>query len=88
VQSVDVLLSNDIFLHFPGLIEAFSGRMNIHIEDVHLIVNYDKMFQHATDPHLGKLHKKQQTQHCWCFQAVASSVYFPLGVKVRCCIAT
>lgn len=68
---------------YTGLIDAFSGKIDVHVEDIHLVLDYEKLFHRVTDKHLAKLHKKRQTQHCWCFQAVGASVDFPLGVKVR-----
>jgi len=65
-----------------GIEEAFVGRLKVHVEDVNLIIDYDLLFSKVTDSRLGRLHKNQQTQHCWLFEAVLPSIHFPLGAKV------
>jgi hypothetical protein len=65
-----------------GIEEAFKGRLKVNVEDVHLIIDYESIFAASVDKHLGRLHKKMQTQHCWCFEAIEQSINFPLGCKV------
>ena len=49
--------------------------------DVFVVPNYQAFFEPAIDPHFGRTHKMEWTQHQYRFEAVTISDHFPNGVK-------
>lgn len=74
-------LFSDVLVVASGLESAFTGKLKVTVEDVHLVMNYYDFLTPCRDTSLGRLHKEEQTQHTWMFEAVDPSVHFPLGVK-------
>lgn len=51
------------------------------MKDVMVIPAYSKCLEPCLDSKIANLHKGQQTQHCWRFEAVAISSHFKFGCK-------
>ena len=65
-----------------GIQEAFeSTKLKVKVKFIYMIPDYVKFFQRYIDPEFGNCARMESTQHCWLFQAVESSIMFPLGVK-------
>ena len=64
--------------------EAFgaeSSKLKCKVVDVFVVPNYQAFFAPAIDPHFGRTHKMEWTQHQYRFEAVTISDHFPNGVK-------
>jgi hypothetical protein len=57
------------------------SKLRCKVEDVYAIVNYQYILAPCMDTKLSRLHKEEQTQLQWRFEAVKPSAYFPCGVK-------
>jgi hypothetical protein len=71
------------FQEYKKLIEEEfkNSKLNIKVEDVYVVPNYQSFFAGCIDPHLSRLHKEERTQLQWRFEAIKPSAYFPCGVK-------
>jgi len=62
--------------------EAFKEEtMEVEVVDVMVVSDYKVLIEKCIDPHLSHLHKLEDTQLCWRFEAVQRSPDFPLGCK-------
>ena len=61
--------------------EAYSDKYNVEVKDIWVIPDYDALVEPYMDEKFGRYCKEEWTQLQWKFEAVAVSVYFPLGVK-------
>lgn len=66
-----------------GVEEYFrSTALRATVEDIYVMPDYQAFFSPCIDDKFGRYTKLIGTQHCFKFEAVNSSQYFPLGVKV------
>ena len=64
--------------------EAFGAeqsKLKCKVVDVFIVPNYQEFFASSIDPHFGRTHKMEWTQHQYRFEAVTISDQFPHGVK-------
>ena len=66
-----------------GLEEALKeGKLNAKVIDIYICPNYKKLLKPNIFEGLANLHKNEETQHQWRFEAVpVDATHFPLGVK-------
>lgn len=55
--------------------------MPVEVTDVMLVANYQKMLEGCIDKSLKNLHKEEDTQLQWMFDAVEPCPYFPMGCR-------
>ena len=64
--------------------EAFGAehsKLKCKVVDVFIVPNYQEFFATSIDPHFGRTHKMEWTQHQYRFEAITLSDHFPNGVK-------
>ena len=55
--------------------------MHLLVEDIWVVPDYTTFFHSSIDSNLSQLHKRDNTQHQWRFEAVTISEYHPTGAK-------
>jgi hypothetical protein len=55
--------------------------MRLEVEDIWVVPDYTAFFHSSIDGKLSLLHKGDNTQHQWRFEAVTISNFHPTGVK-------
>jgi hypothetical protein len=58
-------------------------QLTITVTDVYVVPSYEKFISPSIDKDLSNLHKLQNTQHQWRFQAVDKTTSFPFGCKTE-----
>jgi len=69
---------------FKNLIETYfrtDDGLGGKVEDIYVIPDYTPFIDPVLDGKIARLHKEDQTQHQWRFEAVPRSADFPLGCK-------
>ncbi len=71
---------------YKGMVEKSFGpdsgsSMSLLVEDIWVVPDYTSFFHSSIDGKLSLLHKGENTQHQWRFEAVVISKYFPTGAK-------
>jgi hypothetical protein len=73
-------------LQYKEMVEASFGpdsgsSMRILVEDIWVVPDFTTFFHSSIDCNLSQLHKRDNTQHQWRFEAVTISGYHPIGAK-------